>query len=96
MKFRFESCPLLSLAFRWGEHIIGVIVSSSYYYYCYFQQTHNVVTTSLQRNVTTLQRRCNDVEATLCVCWVIIIIIIPHNHKLRTFGEVTDGSPSHE
>ena len=37
------------------------------------QQTHNVVTTSLQRrcNVTTLQRRCNDVVATLCVCWVV-------------------------
>ena len=29
-------------------------------------------TTSLQHrcNVTTLQRRCNDVVATLCVCWV--------------------------
>ena len=35
------------------------------------QQTHNVVTTSLQRrcNVMTLQRRCNDVTV-LCVCWV--------------------------
>ena len=35
------------------------------------QQTYNVVITSLQRrsNVTTLQRRCNDVVATLCVCW---------------------------
>ena len=38
----------------------------------YSQQTHNVAGTSLKRccNVTTLQRRCNDVVATLCVCWV--------------------------
>ena len=36
------------------------------------KQTHNVAGTSLKRrcNVTTLQRRCNDVIATLCVCWV--------------------------
>ena len=35
------------------------------------QQTHNVATKSLQRrcNVTTLQRRCNDVVETLRVCW---------------------------
>ena len=35
------------------------------------KQIHNVATTSLQRrsNVT-LQRRCNDVVTTLCVCWV--------------------------
>ena len=32
-------------------------------------------TTSQQRrcNVTTLQRRCNDVVRTLCVCWVYIL-----------------------
>ena len=37
------------------------------------QQTHNVPSTSLQRrcNVMTLQRRCKDVVATLCACWVI-------------------------
>ena len=35
------------------------------------QQTHNISPTSLQRrcNVRTLQRRCNDVVRTLCVCW---------------------------
>ena len=35
------------------------------------QQTHNVAGTSLERrcNVTTLQRLCNDVVATLRVCW---------------------------
>ena len=35
------------------------------------QQTHNVTRTSLQRrcNVTMLQRCCNDVPATLYVCW---------------------------
>ena len=34
-------------------------------------QKHIVPTTSLQRrcNVVTLQRRCKDVVATLCVCW---------------------------
>ena len=38
----------------------------------YTQQTHNVLSTSLQHscNVLTLQRRCNDVGATLCCCWV--------------------------
>ena len=42
-----------------------------YLNYTRTQQTHNVITTSLQRrcNVTPLQRRCNDVVATLCVCW---------------------------
>ena len=35
------------------------------------QQTHNVVTTSLQR--TALQQRCNDVVVKLCVYWVAII-----------------------
>ena len=41
------------------------------------QQTHNVITMSLQRrcNVTTLQRRCNDVDATLCVCWEVSNLI---------------------
>ena len=36
------------------------------------QQTRCVAGTSLQCrcNVTTLQRRCSDVVATLCVCWV--------------------------
>ena len=36
------------------------------------RQTYIAVTTSLECrcNVTTLQRRCNDVVATLCVCWV--------------------------
>ena len=31
-------------------------------------------TTSQQRlyNVVTLQRRCNDVVATLCVCWAVV------------------------
>ena len=35
------------------------------------QQIHNVAVTSLQCrcNVTTLQRRYNDIVATLCVCW---------------------------
>ena len=35
------------------------------------QQTRNVAGTSLQHrcNVRTLQRRCNAVVATLCVCW---------------------------
>ena len=38
------------------------------------KQTHNLATTLLQRrcNVKTLQRRCNDVDATLCVSWVLI------------------------
>ena len=38
---------------------------------CNVVLTHNVQTTSLQRrcNVVTLQRRCNDVVVTLCVCW---------------------------
>ena len=26
-----------------------------------------------------LQLRCNDVDATLCVCWVVITIIIDHS-----------------
>ena len=43
------------------------------FYFCMetTQQTYNVATTSLQRccNVVTLQRRCKDVVATLCVCW---------------------------
>ena len=36
------------------------------------QQTHNVVNTLLQRgcNITKVQPRCNDVDATLCICWV--------------------------
>ena len=40
----------------WAEHLIAElnIVGS--------QQTHNVVITSL--------RRCNDIIASLCVCWV--------------------------
>ena len=43
------------------------------------QRTHNIAGTSLPRrcNVTTLQRRCNDVVATLCVCWEC---------QKRTFG----------
>ena len=37
------------------------------------KQTHNVVTTWLQRrcNVTTLLWRCNDIDATLCLSWVV-------------------------
>ena len=37
------------------------------------QRHINVFTTSLQRrcNVMTLQRRCNDVVTTLCVCSVV-------------------------
>ena len=42
------------------------------------QQTHNVTTTSLQRrcNVVTLHRRCNDVPATLCVCWEVPVLVL--------------------
>ena len=38
----------------------------------FYRALHNMVTTLLQRrcNVTTLQRRCNDIDVTLCVCWV--------------------------
>ena len=48
------------------------------------QQTHNVLTTTLQRrcNVVTLQRRRNDVVATLCVCllfrWTAKTLIKQH------------------
>ena len=40
------------------------------------QQTQNAVTTSSLRhcNVTTLQRRCDDVVAKLCVCWDDILL----------------------
>ena len=43
----------------------------SFRLYLETKQTHNVLTTSLQRRceVVMLQRRCNDVVATLCVCW---------------------------
>ena len=35
------------------------------------QQTHNVAGTSLQRRckVSALQRHCNGVVGTLCICW---------------------------
>ena len=47
-------------------------------------------TTSLQRrcNVTTLQRRCKDVDATLCVCWVSNLHV-----KSTTLGQPTHIYP---
>ena len=71
------------------------------------QQTHNVAGMSLQRrcNVTTLQRRCNDVLATVCACWESFSGILAtkqsdtssclenvllYDHTLALYGTKTD------
>ena len=50
-------------------------------------QTHNVFT-QCRCNVTTLQRRCKDVDATLCVCWVSNLHV-----KSTTLGQPTHIYP---
>ena len=51
------------------------------------QQTYNVAATSLQRrcNVVTLQRLCNDVVITLCVCWECALNFISRHPSLSTY-----------
>ena len=61
------SLPLFSEGLRLSSRAWNICTED-----VHTQQTYNVAITSLQRrcNVVTLQRRFNDVPATLCVCWV--------------------------
>ena len=66
---------------------------------CFFnlgvsQQTHNVATTSLQRlcNVVTLQRRYNNVPATLCVCWVTALGFLITDNMHKDIDHISTGN----
>ena len=62
-----------------GYTSVGIYISGSNNIYSKeqgTQQTHNVAGTSLQRrcNVLTLRRRCNDIVATVCVYWALMVL----------------------